>query len=549
MMRLRQLFFALALTLLTALGVCAAPQHIMLPMSDGTRLATDIHLPDGDGPWPVIMLRSTYGRVGGGVDGLLKRGYAAVVQDVRGMGDSEGDKHVFYASGWRPDQHDGADTVAWIHGQDWCNGKVGTMGGSALGITQMLLAPATDQVHAQFIEVAPASFYHEGIYHGGVWRKSLGEGWLTMIGQPHVIDIWKGHPCYDEFWQYMNVTAKAADITAPGLFVGGWYDIFQQGTIDAFVSREERGGEGAKGRNYLIMKWSAHGPDVTEDYAFNENRFDLRVSHLREAFFDAYLKGDADALAAFAKVNYYVLGADTNDAPGNEWRTADAWPPCATVATSFYLHADGGLSEEQPAEADASRSFIYDPSDPYPTHGGANLLLPAGPFDQRKHSERRTDLLKLASAPLDAPLEITGRVKARLFVSTDAPDTDFTVKLLDVFPDGRQINILDAIQRVKLRKSYEKPEPLLDSPDTIVEVEVDLWSTSWILNTGHRVGVHVSSSNYPRFEPNPNTGADHPKKGEEKRVAHNVVHMDRAHPSALLLPVRPGGQGNGRASL
>ena len=540
-MRVMTVIVAFLTAVLVAIGVCAAPpEQVMLPMSDGTKLATDIHLPGQHGAWPVLLMRSTYGRTGGGVEGFVERGYAVVVQDVRGMGDSEGEEHVFYASGWRPDQHDGADTVAWIHAQDWCNGKVGTMGGSALGITQMLLAPATDLLDAQFIQVAPASFYHEGIYHGGVWRKNLGEGWLAMIQQPHVIDIWKSHPYYDPYWEYMNATAKAPETTAPAVFVGGWYDIFQQGTIDAFTAREERGGTGAKGNNYLVMKWSAHGPDITEDYTFDENRFDLRVSRMREAFFEARLKGDPSALEEYAKVNYYVLGADTAGAPGNEWRTADTWPPYATTATAYYLHADGTLAKEEPAEAGAARTFTYDPGDPYPTHGGANLILPAGPFDQRKYSTTRNDLLKFATAPLEAPLEFTGRVKVRLYVSTDAPDTDFTAKLVDLYPepDGREILLLDNIQRVKLRKRLSEPEPLLGGPEEVAALDIDLWSMAFIFEKGHRIGLHISSSNHPRFEANPNTGDDHPNG--EARPARNTVHLDATHPSALVLPVRPG---------
>ncbi len=154
----------------------------------------------------------------------------------------------------------------------------------------------------------------------------------------------------------------------------------------------------------------------------------------------------------------------------------------------------------------------------------------------------RKDLLKYASAPLEAPMEVTGRLTVKLWVSTDAPDTDFTAKLLDIFPEGddREILIQDNIQRVKLRETLEKPCPLLTGPDQIVPLEIDLQSTSWIFNTGHRIGLHISSSNYPRYEVNANTGADHPE-GQELRVAHNRVHLDKDHPSAIILPVRPAG--------
>jgi len=535
--------------LFVLLFVAAAPwvlaaqptEFVSMPMTDGTKLATDVYLPQPDGgPWPVVLARSTYGRVGGPIDAILQQGFVVVVQDVRGMGESEGEKYVFDADGWRAGMTDGADTVAWIHAQPWCNGKIGTWGGSALGITQMLLAPVTRDVAAQFIDVAPSNLYEDMFYQGGVFRKSLIEGWLPQIGQPHLIPVYKSHPTYDDFWTYYNVEARAVDITAPTLFVGGWYDIFQQGTLDGFVSRELHGGPGAMGNNYLIMKWSTHGPDVTKDYKLNENRFSLNVDQACAAFYARLLKGDDSLIKGFAKVHYYVMGADTEGAPGNEWRTADAWPPFPTTATPYYLRADGALSAKPQEDASASKGFTFDPKDPVPTHGGANLLLPAGPFDQRPVSGTRKDLMQFAAKPLTAPVEITGRVTVRLFVSSDAPDTDFTAKLVDVYPagDDRQILMLDSIRRVKTRLGYDKVAPPLGGPGEVVEIEIDLQSISWVFDKGHRIGLHISSSNYPRFEVNPNTGTDFPADGAEMRVAHNAVHMDKRHLSALVLPVR-----------
>ncbi len=514
-------------------------EHAAVPMTDGTKLATDIHLPsEGEGPWPVILIRSTYGRAHNRGD-FQKQGYVGVVQDVRGMGTSEGEKHVFFTDGWRKGLTDGADTVAWVKAQPWCNGKVATLGGSALAITQMLLAPVAQGLDAQYVAAVPSDLYRDTSYHGGVFRKSLVETWLYGIGQPHVIPIYKSHPYRDEFWSYYNVAARAKDITAPGLFVNGWYDIFQQGTIDGFVTRQEQGGEGARGQNYLVMKWSSHRPDDDRDYKFNPNRHEFPVSKLRNAFFDRHLKGIENALEGFANVNYYVMGADTPGAPGNEWRTADAWPPFPTASMHYYLHADGTLQTTPQEETEASQGFTFDPKNPYPTHGGSNLALMAGPFDQRKHSKERTDYLAFATAPLEAPIEVTGRLTVKLFVSTDAPDTDFVAKLIDIYPAGdeREILILDNAQRLKMRDGFERPAPLLTGPDQIVEVEIDLWSISWIFDAGHRIGLHVSSSNYPRFEVNPNTGADHPTEKGEMRIAHNVVHFDHTRPSALILPI------------
>lgn len=542
---LHRAFAIVLLAAACAVQAFAAPEPGVqwIAMTDGTRLAADVHLPEGGGPWPVILARSTYGRKAISPAEFTERGYALVIQDVRGMGESEGEPYVFHADGWREGLADGADTVAWIQAQEWCNGKIGTFGGSALAITQMLLAPATDGVAAQYMDAVPANFYQDVTYTGGVFRKNMIEGWLRMIQQPHLIPIYRSEPRYGAFWSYYNAVAQADRISAPGLFVNGWYDIFAQGTIDGFVSRQESGAPGARGKNILIMKWSSHGPDTTPAYTFNENRFDLRVSRIRNAFFDHHLKGDEAALADIPSVHYYVMGADTPGAPGNEWRTAGTWPPFDAAETPYYLHADGSLAVNPPEAAAAALHFDFDPANPYPTHGGANLIPPlvSGPYDQRDRSKDRDDYLQFATAPLDAPLEVTGRVRVLLHVSSDAPDTDFTAKLLDIYPEGdaRELNVMEGIRRVKYRDGFETAAPLLEGPDQVVQLEIDLWSTSWIFNAGHRIGLQISSSNYPRFEVNPNTGADFPEKGGEMRRARNTVHLDSVRPSALILPLRP----------
>ena len=510
-----------------------------VPMTDGTLLATDVYLPEGEGPFPVVLVRSTYSR-NQGMNGYIEKGFAAVVQDIRGMGGSEGEAHVFYYDGWRPGITDGADTIAWIKAQPWCNGKIGTVGESALGMTQMMLAPATHDIQAQYIQVAPSNFYTDVVYVGGVFRKNLVEGWLTGIFQPQTIKIYRDIPRYNEFWSYYNAVDAADRITAPAMFVTGWYDIFTQGTIDAFVSREERGGEGARGNNYLVVSWANHGADTTKDYVLNENRHSLKTSQIRDKFLRCHLMNDANALDGVPKVHYYVMGSDTPGAPGNEWRTAECWPPFPLQETPFYLGADGSMREAAPDGEEAWREFTFDPNNPYPTWGGANLLpnLVSGPYDQRKYSETRDDLLKYASQPLEEPLEIVGKVKVRLFVSSDAPDTDFTAKLVDIFPEGddREILMLDNIRRVKTRNGFEEAARPLQGQDDIVEIEIDMWSIAWVFDKGHRIGLHISSSNYPRFDVNPNTGAEQPLPGEEMRVARNRVHISKAKPSALLLP-------------
>jgi len=546
------LFFvphATALDLSSVLGKASPTESVRVPMSDGTMLATDVYLPEGQGPWPAILMRSTYGRVvpmnGFLEKGYREAGYACVIQDLRGMGSSDGEPNVFYADGWRPGLSDGGDTVKWLREQPWCNGKIGTYGTSALGITQMMMAPATPYLSAQVINRAYASAYHHGLYYGGVFRKNDAEGWLTAMLQPHLIPVYRAEPTYSPFWEPFDAAAKAEDITAPAIFSGGWYDIFQQGVIDAFTTRERSGGEGARGANYLIMNWTPHYSRVAMDYRpKSKNQMFISGGQLERHFFGCRLKGECQDLSGVPKVQYFVMGDDSSpEAPGNEWRTAASWPPFETLSTPYYLNADATLTATSPSADSAHLEFLYDPSDPYPTLGGANLFhnVPHGPQDHRKYDQARKDLLKFATAPLLEPVEVTGRVSVRLYISSDAPDTDFTAKLMDIYPsgDGRELNILDGIHRVRYRTSLEKPEQSLTDPEQVVALEIDLWSTSIVFNKGHRIGLHISSSNYPRFEVNPNTGADYREESAPVRVARNRVHCDKAYPSALILPIRP----------
>lgn len=517
----------------------AVAETVMVEMRDGVKLATDYHVPTAGGPqFPVVVARSVYGRGGKLAEPIIKnfteRGYALVVQDTRGRFDSEGKDMVFADDGWG-ERQDGADTIAWVAKQPWCNGKIGTWGMSALGITQVLMAGATQNVASQSIGVAASDFYGQLSYQGGVFRKSLCEGWLRMQKSPHIIDLWHSHPMYDDFWKLYNAELRAPQVTAAAIHIGGWWDIFCQGTINNFVTRQHNGGNGAKGNQKLVMGAWTHGPKETPGDLVMPKNFRFDTGKLEERLYEHWLKGADNGVMAEPAVNYYTLG-DVFDAnsPGNEWRTANDWPPFATVETAYYLTESKALTTQKPTAAEAKLTYAYNPEDPCPTVGGAELLLPAGPFDQRKVSSR-PDAIAFATDALEQPIEITGNVKVRLFVSTDAPDTDFTAKLIDVYPDGKEILMLDNIRRLKFHNGYEKAEPL--PPNTVGALEIDLWSISLIFNKGHKIGVQVSSSNYPRFERNPNTGEDLP--GTASRVANNTVYVDQARPSALLLPVRP----------
>jgi uncharacterized protein len=508
---------------------------VMVPMHDGVKLATDVYRPAGDvKPLPVIFSRGPYGKsnAAGEAKAACKRGYVFVSQDMRGRFASEGkDWVVFHNEGWG-ERRDGQESLEWIARQPWCNGSIATTGASALGITQTMMAPgAPPCLKAQYIMVAFDDMYSQGSYEGGVWRTSLIEPWIKATGLDHKnIDIPMQHPRRDAFWAEVDARAHADRVNVPAIFLGGWYDIFDQGTIDSFVTIHNHGGPLARGKCRLVMGPIAHGTFETLKYP-NAMRFPKAGDANR--FFDHYLKGLANGVEQDKPVNYYVMG-DTTDphAPGNVWRADDNWPP-PSRKTAFYFHKEGRLSPERPTGADDSRSYKYDPQKPVPTLGGQNLFGPKGPADLRS-IESRPDVLVFSTDVLKEPVEVTGRILAELAISSDCPDTDFAVLLADVYPDGRSMLVTDGILRARFRKSFEKEEFL--KPGEPADLTVDLWSTSLVFNKGHKIRVLVTSSNAPRFDPNPNTGHEF-RADKETRVANNTIHVSADRSSKIVLPI------------
>jgi len=532
------LMFLLLLAATTAFADDVAeikPQLHMVPMRDGTKLATDVYLPsEGKPPFPVIFARGPYGKGGLKRHGqrYCRQGYALVAQDIRGRHQSEGHHAIiFHHGGWAKNR-DGHDSLLWIAEQPWCNGRVATIGGSALGITQNMLAPdAPDVLCGQIPFVAFSNMYNQAAYQGGVWRKSLLEGWLTATGMVDVnLETFRAHPNYDEFWAELNPEAQAHRANAPAAFVGGWYDIFLQGTINAYVALQNNGGPKARGNCKLVIGPIAHGPFTELKYPPNAN---MQLGDFNTRLLEYWLKGKQNGITQQKPVRYYVMGDPTDEqAPGNYWREVNVWPP-PSRNEPFYFHADGRLASGEPPSEAAMLTYRYDPRNPVPTVGGQNLRLPKGPMDQRK-VESRSDVLLFTSETLAEPVEVTGRIIANLFISSDCPDTDFTVKLSDVYPDGRSMLVTDGILRARFRKSFEHHQLL--EPGQVCPLAVDLWSTSLVFNRGHRIRIAVSSSNAPRFEPNPNTGGNQ-MSDEEARIATNNLHFSATHPSHIVLPV------------
>ncbi len=549
----------IAIVLETVIGGPAgaeAKETVMIPMRDGIKLATDIYQPAGEGPWPTILLMTPYGREGAAtVAGeVCKRGYAFVAQDFRGRGNSEGvDYPVFTSCGWdeqpagphpqtvvpslsaqkrdwEPHQ-DGYDTVEWIAKQKWSNGKVGGWGISAPGIALNMTAPSRPpHLVCCYVGVAFSSMYAQAAYQGGAFRKSLLEDWLTQNKfNPKNLELIRAHPDYDDFWKAIDPETVAARVHVPTMFLGGWYDIFTAGSINSFVTINKQGDAGARGKCRLVMEPYGHGQ--SEELVFPHAEHPPAADVWK--WFDLWLKNDGNGIEEIPAVQYFVMGdpADPNT-PGNKWRTAEDWPVPATPV-KVYFHTDKKLRLEPPQEVFGSLAYKYDPKNPVPTLGGANLTITKGPKDQRPVEERQ-DVLLFTSPALDRHVEITGPVRVKIWASSSAPDTDFTAKLCDVYPDGRSMIVLDGILRASHRGSIEKREPL--EPGKIYELDIDLWSTSFVISPGHRVRVAISSSNSPRFEPNPNTGL--PSGTNDKtEVATNTLYMNASHPSHILLPI------------
>jgi len=509
---------------------------------DGTPLATDVYLPLGSGSYPVVLIRTPYGRDGFQetcvVLALLR--YACVAQDTRGRGDSGGVDTVF-----RDDADDGRATIRWVSEQSWCDGKIGMFGGSAFAITQYLPAPGADPALRSIAPVvATPDLYHHAFLQGGAIREVLATNWLDGQGSQHFLDEVLQHRLKDAWWDPVEVLADVSSVHAAGLHVGGWYDIFGQGTLDGFMALHERGGSGAVGRQRLIMGPWTHGGLFTNSagalfYPLNAFRDPIT---LLVPWYDATLRDDPSAIDDWPVATIYLMGAVGElDAPGNRWLDLDRWPP-PTYSRSLYLSAAGGLERQPSVPGEAI--LVSDPSDPVPTLGGANLhpdvvvagrAMGDGPQDQRS-IEDRSDVLTFTTPVLTQPVTVIGPVRAKLWVVPDTVDLDLAVRLTDVYPDGRSMLVLDGVQRARMRCG-DDTECLL-TPGVPVEITVELWSTAMVFNTGHRIRVAVSGSNWPRFEVNPNNGLDFNIETTPV-VARPRLLFGSERPSRLELPVLP----------
>ena len=505
----------------------------MVEMRDGVKLATDVYLPEGDGPWPVVLTRTPYDKAGSarGARRYVDAGYIYAVQDQRGRFRSQG--------GYIPHEHeidDGYDTVEWLGVQPWSNGRVGMTGASALGIAGNLAA-AADPPHlrAAYFSVAPRSLFYEGRFVGGIFKEQDTGGWMRGQGvDESEIVAYQKRVVLDKRWRDTDLIFHRHNIDIPIYNAGGWYDLFGYGTVMNFKYLQEWGREGAKGNQKVMVGPIGHGP-LSGDLEYPQSRLGTD-EEIR--FFDYWLRGIDNGFADEPPVKYYMMAAARKGSPSpkNGWRTADQWPPSASRRVRYYLTGDGGLSPDPPTVAGSSTTYAFDPSNPVPTLGGLNLRGERGPMDQRDVSDR-TDYLRFQTPVLDEDLVVAGKIDLELWASSDARDTDFIAKMVDVYPDGYEALVLDMGLRARFRDGRRTEDVKLLPPGEPTRMTIDLWNTAITIERGHRLAVHLTSSNYPRFDVNPNTGEATGETTMEPVVASNTIHHDATHPTALLLPV------------
>lgn len=518
-------------------GVLAADpaipdQVIEIPMRDGTKLPANVFLPHGilKKKFPCALVRHPLGK--DALDPvwlrLVEAGYALVVQSTRSCCDETGKTIPYVADGWSEEHRlaDGYDTVQWIAFADFCNGAVSTVGASATGITEMLLAPAAPpNLCCQFIEMAPPSMYQYAIFPGGEFRKEQVEGWLQIHRRhPSVISWIRGKSSYDSFWGHFNSLEYADQVRVPQVHVGGWFDIFLQGTIDAFSAAQQHSQSEVRQKHKLIVgpwghRWRASSK--LGDFVLKPEQLVPPIEITHKRWLDFHVKGEKNGVEKAPAVQYYVMGPfDGSASKGNCWKSADSWPPPGAEYTNFYLSADAQLST---AETDMEPAAVsFDTKQPVPSVGGRNLFIPDGPKDLQELS-RRKDVLFYSSKPLEDDIEVTGRVWANAYVSCLERERDVCLRLLDIWPTGQQFLVAEGVTHVQPRSANEVKT---SGPKLVI---VDLWTTSMVFAKGHKIGLMISASNYPAYDMAFG-------ENEEQGVAFSL-HSTKKNPSSLALPI------------
>jgi putative CocE/NonD family hydrolase len=557
--------------------------NVAMKTRDGVTLYADVYRPAGVELLPVLLKRTPYDKTGDDALGrmMAARGYLVVIQDVRGRYTSEGEWYTF-----KHEMDDGYDTVEWAAALPHSDGRVGGFSGSSyVGATQMLEAIGHPPHLAGICPVVTASNYHENwTYQGGAFEQWFNESWTAGLAQdtanrelrkatnaleadkvlplsrfpvfnitaedgealthrlaPYYLD-WLAHPNYDDYWKQWSIEENFGAIQVPTLVIAAWYDIFQGGSLRNYLGIRAHGGsDAARTKTQLVVALGGHSGwsrkigdvDFGPDAVFDENEITLD-------WYDYLFKGKQNQFANGEPVKIFVMGE-------NKWRDEASWPLERAKETRYYLHSDGkansaagdGSLTANSGSRERADSYVYDPANPAPTVGGPLCCdgshLEPGPRDQ-KDVESRQDLLVYSTPPLEADTEVTGPVTLDLFAKSSAVDTDFTGKLVDVGPDGFARNLTEGILRVVYRDGMSEAKPIV--PGKVYEYKIDLWSTSNVFLKGHRIRVEVSSSNFPRFDRNLNTGKSAAESADFVKATNTILH-DSEHPSAIILPIVP----------
>jgi putative CocE/NonD family hydrolase len=560
-------------------------KNVEARMRDGVILRADVYRPDTAGRLPALVERTPYSKNPGSGDSLFQRlaarGFVVIVQDTRGRYTSDGVARP------HDEGEDGYDTIEWAAQLPYVNGRVGTFGGSYSATTQLLAAPLRPP---HLTAIFPSSSYnsrYDMVFQGGAFYLADGLSWNLGQGvdvrrrerDPHAdrdgaiglneaerrllntewlwhmplqaIDALEirhaapgyfqmlNHPSYDDYWKTFDVEARHGEFEVPAFHFTGWYDTLLTGTIRNFTGLRQhaRSAAARDGQRIVIGPWT-HARPTRESTRIGDVDFGADAGFDQQAlmidWFNHWLKGERNGVMDRAPIRLFVMGA-------NRWRDEREWPLARAVPTSFYFHSSGaantasgnGRLTPAPPDQEPVDRFTYDPNNPVPTgpRGGYSKI----PSDQRE-IERRPDVLVYTSDALTAPLEVTGPLEMRLWAASSATDTDFTAKLVDVFPDGTARMINDGIIRARYRGG--KTTPVLLTPGRAEEFVIDVGATSNLFAIGHRIRIEISSSNFPRFDRNPNTGG---RFGEDEAgwPAEQTIFHDRQRASRIVLPVVP----------
>ena len=531
--------------LLLLIAISAFAQTtFMVPMRDSVHLATDIFLPPDTAfeSVPILLTRTPYGRGDGGEgdldDSLLAHGIGFAIQDSRGRGGSEGVDSLFLGNGWGVHQ-DGYDAVEWLAAQPWCNGDIAMIGGSGDGImTYLAVGAAPPSLVCALVANCTVDMYHIGAFPGGCYRKEQIDNYFNIFGPSYMIDAFAEHYIYDSTWFEADLSRRYSVVDVPVFHVAGWFDTFCEGNIAAFQGFEGAGAPGAADSQYLVIGPWCHGKwNRTDqgDLNFPANSiWDFDTAAYK--FLLHYLKDEYPEVETWSPVRCYVMGdvADTSQ-PGNEWVDFDRWPPFEMTLDSIYLQPDKTLAWNPPTIADSGLTYNSNPGAPVLHNGGRNLFVSPGPKNQLLQDLAAQGFV-WTSLPLDSAITIVGPISARLFVSSDCIDTDFMVRVCDVYPSGTSYLILDGALKTRFREGYD--HEVFMTPGTIYELEIEIGNVAICLSEGHRLRIGITSTLSSRYEPNPNTGEPF-REHTHTAIASNTVYCDSAHPSRIILPLLP----------